>query len=141
MNEKKEDNSIIRKNQKYFSFYTIIPRITSIFLAILFFISGIIFSALFNDAIYFLIFWLGGVIITVFIYLITHLLLSYNILQIYYLKKICSLLNNEDDEFDDEETNIDEENIPEDDECPMCFHKIKETDKECPYCGYVLNKK
>ena len=40
--------------------------------------------------------------------------------------------NNNDDvaEFDD--------NIPRENECPFCFHKIKKTDKECNYCGNPL---
>lgn len=29
-------------------------------------------------------------------------------------------------------------NIPKKNECPICFHKIKKTDKECEYCGHTL---
>lgn len=35
---------------------------------------------------------------------------------------------------------IENENIPLPDECPNCFTKIKPEDKECPYCGYKLNR-
>ncbi|MBR6737561.1 MAG: hypothetical protein IKL82_04265 [Clostridia bacterium] len=33
-----------------------------------------------------------------------------------------------------------DENAPEENECPCCFHEIKEGDKECSYCGHVLDE-
>ena len=35
----------------------------------------------------------------------------------------------------DEDENV---NIAENDECPCCFHKIKNDETECSYCGYKL---
>ncbi len=38
----------------------------------------------------------------------------------------------------DEDIFEDDRNIPNDNECPACFHKISPNDKECPNCGYKL---
>ncbi len=45
-------------------------------------------------------------------------------------------------EDNNDEDNNDSENddIPREDECPCCFHKITKGSKECPYCGYKLER-
>ena len=35
---------------------------------------------------------------------------------------------------------IDATNMPQEDECPCCFNKIKPIDKECPNCVWDLTK-
>lgn len=84
-------NMIIAENEKWFNFWLIYPKVSTIFFAFASFILGIIFAAA-DDAIFILIFWGGGAVFCVLNYFFLKLVMSYKILHIYYLKKIS--LNN-----------------------------------------------
>ena len=86
-----EDIEIISENEKWFKFFVILPKAITIFFAIACFILGIIFGES-TDGISLLICWFGGAILCALNYVILKIVLSYQILHIYYLKK--SAFNN-----------------------------------------------
>ncbi len=112
-----EVESVIAENEKWFKFFRILPGIVTIICVIACLSLGIIYYFVKADAIYLLIFWLGGAAFCVLIYVLLKLVLCYKILHIYYLKKIslniCSSSavetvetnvpeeTNEPDEFDE----------------------------------------
>ena len=81
------DAAILRENLKWFNFFVMLPKITTIIFAIACFLLGIIFASLTN-ATALLIFWGGGLVFCLLNYAILKLSLSYQILHIYYLKHI-----------------------------------------------------
>ena len=85
-----EDDEIIENNEKWFKFFVVLPKITTVFFAVVCFILGIIFAANVNggNVVILLIFWLGGAVFCALNYAVLKLILSYQILHIYYLKKI-----------------------------------------------------
>lgn len=87
-----EVESVITENEKWFKFFLVLPRIVTILCAIACLSLGIIFYCVKGDAIFLLIFWLGGVPFSVLTYVCLKLVLCYRILHIYYLKKFY--LNN-----------------------------------------------
>lgn len=87
------DEAIITDNERWFNFFVILPKAASIFFAVVCFILGIVFSSIIENAIFLLVFWGGGIVFCAINYVILKLVLSYQILHIYYLKKI-SLNNN-----------------------------------------------
>lgn len=85
-----EVDSVITENEKWFKFFIVLPRIVTILCAIACLSLGIIFYCVKGDAIFLLIFWLGGVPFSVLIYVCLKLVSCYRVLHIYYLKKISS---------------------------------------------------
>ncbi len=86
-----ENEKVLQDNQKYFNFYLILPRIVTIILGVLFFIAGLCMfgsSGMFAR-IFVLPTWIAGAIVCVLTYYLMKVVLSYNILNIYYLKKIA----------------------------------------------------
>ena len=79
------DEEIIKHNEKWFKLFLIIPKVTTIIFALVCFILGILFATL-EEAIFLLIFWGGGFVFCIFNYVFLKLLLSYQILHIYYLR-------------------------------------------------------
>lgn len=51
-----------------------------------------------------------------------------------------SISNSEKSENIKDESDNNPENIAKKDECPNCFHKIKDDESICPNCGYKLTK-
>ena len=85
-----EDDEIIENNEKWFKFFVVVPKITTVFFAVVCFILGIIFAAnaYRGGGVFLLIFWGGGAVFCALNYAVLKLILSYQILHIYYLKKI-----------------------------------------------------
>jgi hypothetical protein len=79
------DDGVLEENHKYFKFYLALPNVVFIILMIIFGILGLITLV---DGFGFLI-WIGGVIISLLTYYLMKVTLSYNVLHIYYLKKIA----------------------------------------------------
>lgn len=78
-----EKEEVLQENQKYFNFYLVLPTIVTVVLALLFFIGG----AFAQTEV--LLVWISGAIVCLLVYYLMKLSLSYNILHIYYLKKIA----------------------------------------------------
>lgn len=95
------DEQVIEKNERWFNWYLVLPKLITIILGILFFIAGIIVSAYEGEAL-FLAVWAGGAAFCAVNYLVMKIILSYKILHIYYLKKI-SLKNEKSDDAKQEE--------------------------------------
>lgn len=86
----KNDKMIIAENEKWFKWFLLLPDITTSFFILACAILGFIFTAVNDEAIFLLIFWGGGAVFCALNYLFMKIILSYNILHIYYLKKISS---------------------------------------------------
>ena len=84
-----ENEEVLKENQKYFNFYLVLPKIVAIVLAVLFGLAG--FGAASGDGGFgmLLVTWILGAIVCAIVYYLMKLSLSYNILHIYYLKKIA----------------------------------------------------
>ena len=99
------EEQIIEDNERCFKVFVVLPKVTTIFLAVVFFLLGIILAIAAEDAIHLLIFWGGGIIYCVLNYIVLKLVLSYKILHIYYLKKLS--LNSDTTSNIDKETQTD----------------------------------
>lgn len=87
---KKSNREIIVENERWFSFYIILPKITAITLAILAGITGLVLMCALYESYKWIGFvvWCGGVVVSLASYVGTKLLLAPMILQVYYLKNI-----------------------------------------------------
>ena len=98
-----ERKEIIAENEKYFSFFTKLPKILTIALAVIFFIWSIVDPAVFQSSYLssnygimqlntffgaMIIWWLIGAVVCVATYFLSKLAVSYKILHIYYLQEI-----------------------------------------------------
>jgi hypothetical protein len=85
------DDAVIKSNEKWFKFFVLLPVISTIISAVACFVLGIVFECLWGwEGIAIGIFWGGGAVFCVINYAVMRLLLSYQILHIYYLKKISN---------------------------------------------------
>jgi hypothetical protein len=92
-----ENEEVLRENQKYFNFYLVLPTIVTVVIAVLVFIGGC-FAASIADGAGILLVWLLGLIVCLLVYYLMKVSLSYNILHIYYLKKIAEKGENKTEE-------------------------------------------
>lgn len=105
--KKKNDKEIISENEDWFTFFNVFPYVITIFFAAVCFVLGIVFAAVFKG--YFLpVFWFGGAAFCAINYAVLKIVLSYCILQIYYLKKIASSSNSEDEQEQDDADELSE---------------------------------
>mgnify|MGYP001043255746 FL=1 len=100
--EKKNDKEIIAENERYFKFFNVLPYVVTIVFAVACFVLGIVFAAAFEAAYCIPIFWFGGAAFCVANYWVLKIVLSYRILQIYYLKKIASNSNSDAEQAEDD---------------------------------------
>lgn len=104
------DEKIIKSNEKWFKLFNIVPMITTIIFAVAFFVLGIVLSIVSPmDGAAIPIFWGGGAVYCLLNYVIFKLILSYQILHIYYLKKIT----NGNVSIENSANDADEEELPE----------------------------
>lgn len=81
------NEALIAENEKWFNFWIIVPKITTILLAVASFVLGIELADLTGISI--VIFLVGGAVFCALNYAILKLVMSYKILHICYLKKIA----------------------------------------------------
>ena len=89
-----EDQNVIEENEKMFNIYRKLPQIIGLIMLGVCFILGIVFSSVFREEIFLLIFWLSGIVVFAISFYLFKLLLSYKILHIYYMKQIISKIDN-----------------------------------------------
>ena len=83
-----ENEQVLQENQKYFNIYLVLPKIVTIVLAVLFGLAG--FAASEGGGVGMLLLtWILGAGVCALNYYLMKVALSYNILNIYYLKKIA----------------------------------------------------
>ena len=83
-----EEKDMVESNEKWFSFYTMIPKIAAIVIAVGCFITGIVFAAA-EIPVFILVFWFGGAALAGLTYVIAKIATAGKILQITYLKQIA----------------------------------------------------
>ena len=83
-----EEKDVVESNEKWFSFYTMIPKNAAIVIAVGCFITGIGFAAA-EMPVFILVFWFGGAALAGLTYVIAKIATAGKILQITYLKKIA----------------------------------------------------
>ena len=95
------DDEIAANNESWFKFFVYVPKIVAIFMAIFFFIFGIVDASEgvafdFDGAL--IVWWLIGAVVSIMAYVVSKLALSYKILHIYLLKKLVKQTQREDKE-------------------------------------------
>ena len=81
------DNEGLAGVKKAFKFFVYVPAVFLVILLSTLFILGIVFVATYDNALYLVIFWLGGGVFAVLGYFIMKISFSYKILSIYYARK------------------------------------------------------
>ena len=101
-----ENEEVLKENQKYFNFYLVLPKIVTIVVAVLFALVGCIGAGMGGEGAFIglLVTWILGAGICALTYYLMKVSLSYNVLHIYYLKKIAE--KSEDKQEETEETNV-----------------------------------
>ena len=91
-----EDENIISSNSKYFKYYVYLPIAVFILISLCGIILAIVFASLLhksgidNVGDVFCAYFFGGFLIGAILYILLKIMLSYNILHIYYLKKLVA---------------------------------------------------
>ena len=85
-----ENECEIESNEKWFSFFVIVPKICAIILAVAGGVTGFVFLLLDSDWLWLcFVCWAGGAVLAIGTYAVLKLSLAYKILHISYLKKIA----------------------------------------------------
>ena len=89
-NFSREDERIIQEYNVWFNFFLVLPKWVTIISAILYAIGGIVLAIVYEEGWIWLAVWGGGAIICGLTYVLLKITASYQILHIYYLKKLSS---------------------------------------------------